>query len=115
MKNIKVGINGFGRIGRSLFRVLHNRNDIQVIAINDIAEPNVMAHLLKYDSIHGVFDAEISATHKSISVNGKPIRYSQQDSLEKLKYDLYYIKHRSIFLDFSISIKTLSTILYYLL
>lgn len=86
MKNIKVGINGFGRIGRALFRVLHNRNDIQVIAINDIAEPHVMAHLLKYDSIHGVFDAEISATNKSISVNGNPIRYSQQDSLEKLNW-----------------------------
>lgn len=86
MKKIKVGINGFGRIGRALFRVLHNRNDIQVIAINDIAEPHVMAHLLKYDSIHGVFDAEISATNKSISVNGNPIRYSQQDSLEKLNW-----------------------------
>lgn len=87
MKKIKVGINGFGRIGRALFRVLHNRNDIQVIAINDIAETHVMAHLLKYDSIHGVFDAEISATNKSVSVNGNPIRYSQEDSLEKLNWE----------------------------
>ena len=86
MKNIKVGINGFGRIGRALFRVLHNREDIKVIAINDLADAEVLAHLLKYDSIHGVFDAEISATPKAIKINGLLVKYSQEECLEKLDW-----------------------------
>ena len=86
MKNIKVGINGFGRIGRSLFRVLHKREDIQVVAINDISEAQVLAHLLKYDSIHGVFDAEISATPKAIKIDNRIVKYSQEERLENLDW-----------------------------
>ena len=86
MKTIKVGINGFGRIGRALFRVLYNREDIQVVAINDVADAEVLAHLLKYDSIHGVFDAEISASPNAIKIDDTLVRYSQEERLEDLNW-----------------------------
>ena len=86
MKSIKVGINGFGRIGRALFRILHNREDVQVIAINDVADSKAIAHLLKYDSIHGLFNADVSSTTNSITVNGHSIKYSKEDSLENLNW-----------------------------
>ena len=70
---ITVAINGFGRIGRRVFRLLHNHPSIKVIAINDLADAKTLAHLLKYDSIHGVFPAEISSTENSIVVNNKTI------------------------------------------
>ncbi|WP_031426132.1 type I glyceraldehyde-3-phosphate dehydrogenase [Flavimarina sp. Hel_I_48] len=64
MTRIRLGINGFGRIGRRLFRLLHNHPDIEVVAINDIAPVVTMAHLLKYDSIHGTFNGQIVATEQ---------------------------------------------------
>ena len=70
---ITVAINGFGRIGRRVFRLLHNHPSIKVIAINDLADAKTLAHLLKYDSIHGVFPAEIFSTENSIVVNNKKI------------------------------------------
>lgn len=70
---ITVAINGFGRIGRRVFRLLHNHPSIKVIAVNDLADAKTLAHLLKYDSIHGVFPAEISSTENSIVVNNKII------------------------------------------
>ena len=87
MKNIRVGINGFGRIGRTLFRVLQRRQGVEVVAINDIADSQILAHLLKYDSVHGVFDAEISATKNSICVDGTIVRYSQESSLDNLNWN----------------------------
>mgnify|MGYP006102936427 CR=1 FL=1 len=86
MKSIKVGINGFGRIGRALFRILHNREDIQVIAINDIADSKSLAHLLKYDSIHGVLNADVSSTLNSITVNGRSVNYINEHDLENLNW-----------------------------
>ena len=86
MKSIKVGINGFGRIGRALFRILHNREDIQVIAINDIADSKSLAHLLKYDSIHGVLNADVSSTLNSITVNGRSVKYINEHDLENLNW-----------------------------
>jgi len=86
MKNIKVGINGFGRIGRALFRVLHNRKGIEVLAINDVSDSKSLAHLLKYDSIHGVFNADISSTLNSITVNGYSVKYSCENLLENLDW-----------------------------
>ncbi|WP_299683833.1 type I glyceraldehyde-3-phosphate dehydrogenase [uncultured Dokdonia sp.] len=59
MSTIKVAINGFGRIGRNLFKLLHNHNNIEVVAINDIADAHTLSHLLKFDSIHGIFNADI--------------------------------------------------------
>lgn len=66
---ITVAINGFGRIGRRVFRLLHNHPTIKVVAINDLANAKTLAHLLKYDSIHGVFPAKISSTENTIIVN----------------------------------------------
>ncbi len=68
-KKIKIGINGFGRIGRNLFRILLNHPNIQVVAINDLADAKTLAHLLKYDSIHGKLNAEISSEDSNILIN----------------------------------------------
>jgi glyceraldehyde 3-phosphate dehydrogenase len=67
----KIAINGFGRIGRNLFRLLIDHPQIEVVAINDIADNKTMAHLIKYDSIHGVLRYDCSFDEKSIIVNGK--------------------------------------------
>ncbi|MFZ0489565.1 MAG: type I glyceraldehyde-3-phosphate dehydrogenase [Salegentibacter sp.] len=67
---VKIGINGFGRIGRNLFRLLTDHPDIEVVAINDLADAHTLAHLLKYDSIHGVLPAQVSSTETEIVVNG---------------------------------------------
>jgi len=68
--SLKVGINGFGRIGRLVFRAAMNHPEVDVIAINDLTDSATMAHLLKYDSVHGRLDAEVIAKDKSIEVNG---------------------------------------------
>ncbi|MCK0161888.1 type I glyceraldehyde-3-phosphate dehydrogenase [Allomuricauda sp. F6463D] len=73
MKNITVGINGFGRIGRTLFRLLHNHPNISVVAINDLANAETLAHLLKYDSIHGTFNADVSHNNNNIRFDGREI------------------------------------------
>jgi len=75
---ITVAINGFGRIGRRVFRLLHNNTNIKVVAINDLADAKTLSHLLKYDSIHGVFPAEISSTENTILVNNVPISLLNQ-------------------------------------
>jgi glyceraldehyde 3-phosphate dehydrogenase len=70
---IRVAINGFGRIGRLAFRVMIQRNDIEVVAINDLTDNKTLAHLLKYDSVHGKFNGTVDYTDTSIIVNGKSI------------------------------------------
>ena len=70
MPKINLGINGFGRIGRNLFRLLIDHPQINVVAINDLADAKTLAHLLKYDSIHGIFNASISAQENKLIVNG---------------------------------------------
>jgi len=70
---LKVAINGFGRIGRTIFRVGFNNDNIEFAAINDLTDPPTLAHLLKYDSVHGVLDADISSTNHSLIVNGREI------------------------------------------
>ncbi len=71
---VKVGINGFGRIGRNLFRAALDDQGIDIVAVNDITDPKTLAHLLKYDSIFGIFAAEVGFAADSITVNGKSIR-----------------------------------------
>ncbi|MGD0127960.1 MAG: type I glyceraldehyde-3-phosphate dehydrogenase [Terriglobia bacterium] len=71
--SVKVGINGFGRIGRNLFRAALNDPGIDIVAVNDITDPKTLAHLLKYDSIFGIFGAEVSFAGDFITVNGKSI------------------------------------------
>ncbi|MFC2158448.1 type I glyceraldehyde-3-phosphate dehydrogenase, partial [Acidobacteriota bacterium] len=78
--SIKIGINGFGRIGRSVFRASFSDPDIEVVAVNDITDPKTLAHLLKYDSILGIMDAEVQAADKTILVNGKTIKvFAERD------------------------------------
>ena len=77
---MKIGITGFGRIGRLVFRAAIERG-IEVAAINDVMEPDYMAYMLKYDSIHGVFDHSVSSTENSIVIDGKPtVTYSEMNA-----------------------------------
>jgi glyceraldehyde 3-phosphate dehydrogenase len=83
MSTIKVAINGFGRIGRLVYRQIYKMEGIDVVAINDLTSPKVLAHLLKYDSAQGRFDAEVKATEDSILVNGDSVRiYAQKNPAE---------------------------------
>lgn len=81
----RIAINGFGRIGRVIFRILNERakkgmNDLEVVAINDLTDAATNAHLLKYDSVHRRFDAEVKAEKDAIVVNGKAIKiYAEKD------------------------------------
>jgi glyceraldehyde 3-phosphate dehydrogenase len=75
---IKVAINGFGRIGRNVFKIAFDRPEIEIIGINDLTETNILAHLLKYDSTQGKFERNISYTEKSIIVDGKEIFVSAE-------------------------------------
>jgi len=80
MSTVKVAINGFGRIGRLVYRQIYNMKGIDIVAINDLTSPKVLAHLLKYDTAQGRFDAEVSATDSSIVVNGDEVKiYAQKD------------------------------------
>ena len=74
----KVAINGFGRIGRLVFRIAQKTPDIDIVAINDLTDAPTLAHLLKYDSVHGTFDATVDAADDSITVNGKKIQISKE-------------------------------------
>jgi glyceraldehyde 3-phosphate dehydrogenase len=80
MSSVKVAINGFGRIGRLVFRQIYNMEGIEVVAINDLTSPAVLAHLLKYDSAQGRFNADVKSTEDSIVVNGHAVKiYAQRD------------------------------------
>jgi len=80
MSTVRVAINGFGRIGRLVYRQIYKMDGIDVVAINDLTSPKVLAHLLKYDSAQGRFDAEVKSTENSIVVNGDDIKiYAQKD------------------------------------
>ena len=80
MSSVKVAINGFGRIGRLVFRQIYNMQGIDVVAINDLTSPAVLAHLLKYDSAQGRFNQEVTSTENSILVNGHEVKiYAQKD------------------------------------
>jgi glyceraldehyde 3-phosphate dehydrogenase len=79
MRIIHIGINGFGRIGRTLFRILQGHPYIKVTAINDLADSRTLAHLLKYDSIHGRFQQEVSFDENALVVNGEVIGMQQQE------------------------------------
>ena len=86
---IKVGINGFGRIGRNVLRsaVQNFGNDIEIVGINDLLEPDYLAYMLKYDSVHGRFDGEVSIDGNHLVINGKKIRLTQERDPAALKWD----------------------------
>lgn len=82
----KIAINGFGRIGRNLFRLLLNHPTIEVVAINDLADVKTMAHLLKYDSIHGILKEDVNFDEKNLIVEGKKISYYSEKNIENLNW-----------------------------
>jgi glyceraldehyde 3-phosphate dehydrogenase len=82
----KIGINGFGRIGRLAFRAAMNRKDIEVVGINDIVDPEYMAYMLKYDSTHGKFEDTVEVKEGSLIVNGKKIRVTAEKDPANLKW-----------------------------
>src|SRR6187399_2203659 len=83
----KVGINGFGRIGRLAFRAAIGRKDIEIVGINDIVDPEYMAYMLKYDSTHGKFNGTVSVKDKNLVVNGKTIRVTAEKDPANLKWN----------------------------
>ena len=84
---IKIGINGFGRIGRNVLRsAIQNFSDIEVVAINDLLEPEYLAYMLKYDSVHGRFKGEVSVEGSNLIVNGKKIRLTAIKDPSELKW-----------------------------
>ncbi|WP_455497361.1 type I glyceraldehyde-3-phosphate dehydrogenase [Coprobacter sp.] len=101
---IKVGINGFGRIGRFVFRAAQKRNDIEIVGINDLCPVDYLAYMLKYDTMHGQFDGTIEAdVEKSqLIVNGKAIRVTAERNPEDLKWDAigaeYVVEATGLFL-----------------
>jgi len=85
---IKVGINGFGRIGRMVFRAaVQNFSDIEIVGINDLLEPDYLAYMLKYDSVHGRFKGEVSVEGNTLVVNGKKIRLTAVKDPAELKWN----------------------------
>ncbi|MDB5847002.1 MAG: type glyceraldehyde-3-phosphate dehydrogenase [Rhodoferax sp.] len=85
--SIKIGINGFGRIGRMVFRAaVKNFKDIEIVGINDLLEPDYLAYMLQYDSVHGRFDGEIAVDGNTLIVNGKRIRLTQERDPANLKW-----------------------------
>jgi glyceraldehyde 3-phosphate dehydrogenase len=85
---IKIGINGFGRIGRNVLRAaVQNFSDIQVVAINDLLEPDYLAYMLRYDSVHGRFKGEVSVEGNTLIVNGHKIRLTQERDPAALKWN----------------------------
>lgn len=91
MAKIKVAINGFGRIGRIAFRALLQKDNVEVVAINDLTDTKTLAHLLKYDSIHGKFPGEVSADDNSLTVNGQKMLVFAEKEPAKLPWGAHNI------------------------
>lgn len=87
MSNLKIGINGFGRIGRLVFRATVQRDNVDVVAINDLLDVEHLAYLLEYDSVHGKFDGTIEVKDGNLIVNGKTIRITAERDPKNLKWD----------------------------
>jgi glyceraldehyde 3-phosphate dehydrogenase len=100
---IKVGINGFGRIGRLVFRAAQKRSDIQVVGINDLIDVEYMAYMLKYDSIHGKFDGTVEVKDGKLVVNGNAIRVTAEKNPADLKWNEigaeYIVESTGLFLE----------------
>ncbi|SEL87761.1 glyceraldehyde 3-phosphate dehydrogenase [Aquimarina amphilecti] len=87
MSTLKIGINGFGRIGRIAFRIASKRENVEIVAINDLLDVNHLAYLLEYDSVHGKYDGTIAVENGSLVVDGKAIRVTAERNPEELKWD----------------------------
>ena len=84
---IRVGINGFGRIGRMVFRAAQDFNDVEIVGINDLLDPDYLAYMLRYDSVHGRFDGDIAVDGSTLIVNGNKIRLSAERDPAELKWN----------------------------
>ena len=87
MKKIKIGINGFGRIGRLAFREAMERDDIEVVAVNDLMDVEQLAYLLKYDSVHGRWNQTVNISGNNLMINGKTVRVTAEKDPAKLNWD----------------------------
>lgn len=83
---VKIGINGFGRIGRNVFRAALKNNDVEVVAVNDLTDANMLAHLLKYDSVHGKLAADVKVDGDNLVVDGKTIKVTAERDPAKLSW-----------------------------
>jgi glyceraldehyde 3-phosphate dehydrogenase len=103
MSKIKIGINGFGRIGRLVFRVAVAKENIEVVGINDLLDVDYIAYMLKYDSTHGLFKGEVAVEDGALVVNGKKIRVTSVANPAELKWDEvgaeYVVESTGLFLD----------------
>src|SRR5665647_1017740 len=103
MSKIKVGINGFGRIGRLVFRAAVEKNDVEIVGINDLIDVDYMAYMLKYDSTHGRFKGTVSVEDGFLVVNGKKIRVTSEKNPADLKWNEisaeYVVESTGLFLD----------------
>lgn len=100
---MKVGINGFGRIGRLVFRAAMNNPQVEIVGINDLIDPEYMAYMLKYDSTHGMFKGEVSVANGNLVVNGKTIRVTAEKDPANLKWNEvgaeYVVESTGLFLE----------------
>ena len=83
---VRVGVNGFGRIGRVFFRAALESSELEVVAVNDLADAKTLAHLLRYDSVHGIFGAEVVPKGDAIFVDGRPVRVTAQKDPAQLPW-----------------------------
>lgn len=84
---LRAGINGFGRIGRMTFRAALGHDDIEIVAVNDLVDPPTLAHLLKYDSVHGRLDADVSYTEEALIINGKEVKIYREKDPSRLPWE----------------------------
>jgi glyceraldehyde 3-phosphate dehydrogenase len=89
MSKVKVGINGFGRIGRNVFKAAFDHPDIEVVVVNDLTDSKTLGHLLKYDSVFGPWEKEISAEGDTITIGGRKLKVTSERDLEKLRWSDY--------------------------
>jgi glyceraldehyde 3-phosphate dehydrogenase len=103
MSTIKIGINGFGRIGRLVFRAAQNFNNVEIVGINDLIDVDYMAYMLKYDSTHGQFKGTVEVKDGKLVVNGKAIRVTAEKTLLILKWNEvgadYVVESTGLFLE----------------
>ena len=99
---IKVGINGFGRIGRLVFRAAQSKSDVQIVGINDLIDVDYMVYMLKFDSVHGQFDGTVEVKDGNLVVNGNVIRVTAERNPADLKWDAvgaeYVVESTGLFL-----------------
>lgn len=87
----RIGINGFGRIGRNFYRALAAKNsDLEIVAVNDLGDATTMAHLLKYDSVHGRFPGDVAARADSLAVDGRSIKVLSEKDPARLPWNSFF-------------------------